>query len=381
MALVTVEKLIGLIVLVLVLHTFIYAHYQSLDTTAIISSFNSRRRHQSNELIFNNNNSHNQNNTQINNNQQNINFRQYGNGLIFGPIFWNHLPNHTQEEFLHYFPMNAIVNIDETWNGELNLHNVAPLYHKYISIIPQTKQIVWHTHGILVMIKCVELRLKCEQISNLSNYKNAALQLYSIFDDINISSNNNKVLVGGSISPWVESIVLGLNISKYVTTTDYQLPLTNYQYIKTVNIMDIKNNNNKYKYNIIISYSSIEHDGLGRYGDPLNPWGDFAALMEFYNMLQCNDNSYLILNVPFGSNGILYFNQHRQYGAIRIQQLINQTGFKFIGYTLQDRPMEYIVFADSNALSQNVAYFVDDYKKTNHRTRGDNTLVLKPVCN
>lgn len=28
------------------------------------------------------------------------------------------------------------------------------------------------------------------------------------------------------------------------------------------------------------SYSSWEHDGLGRYGDPLDPWGDLKAMQR-----------------------------------------------------------------------------------------------------
>lgn len=29
-----------------------------------------------------------------------------------------------------------------------------------------------------------------------------------------------------------------------------------------------------------ISYSSWEHDGLGRYGDPVDPWGDVKAMQR-----------------------------------------------------------------------------------------------------
>lgn len=29
-----------------------------------------------------------------------------------------------------------------------------------------------------------------------------------------------------------------------------------------------------------VSYSSWEHDGLGRYGDPIDPWGDIKAMQR-----------------------------------------------------------------------------------------------------
>ena len=30
-------------------------------------------------------------------------------------------------------------------------------------------------------------------------------------------------------------------------------------------------------FDAVVSFSSIEHSGLGRYGDALNPWGDLIA--------------------------------------------------------------------------------------------------------
>ena len=46
----------------------------------------------------------------------------------------------------------------------------------------------------------------------------------------------------------------------------------------------------------IISYSSIEHDGLGRYGDPINPGGDVAAMREFWRWIR--PGGLLYLGVP-----------------------------------------------------------------------------------
>ena len=33
-------------------------------------------------------------------------------------------------------------------------------------------------------------------------------------------------------------------------------------------------------FHAVFSYSSVEHSGLGRYGDTLNPWGDLMAVAE-----------------------------------------------------------------------------------------------------
>ncbi len=33
------------------------------------------------------------------------------------------------------------------------------------------------------------------------------------------------------------------------------------------------------KFDTVVSFSSIEHSGLGRYGDGLNPWADLVATL------------------------------------------------------------------------------------------------------
>jgi hypothetical protein len=33
------------------------------------------------------------------------------------------------------------------------------------------------------------------------------------------------------------------------------------------------------KFDAVVSFSSIEHSGLGRYGDGLNPWADLVATL------------------------------------------------------------------------------------------------------
>ena len=38
-----------------------------------------------------------------------------------------------------------------------------------------------------------------------------------------------------------------------------------------------KSSREKLNFDAVVSFSSIEHSGLGRYGDALNPWGDLIA--------------------------------------------------------------------------------------------------------
>lgn len=69
-----------------------------------------------------------------------------------------------------------------------------------------------------------------------------------------------------------------------------------------------------------ISISSVEHSGLGRYGDSLDPDGDLKAMKVLYDKL--TKDSLCILAVPIGIDQILW-NAHRVYGRIRFPLLID----------------------------------------------------------
>jgi hypothetical protein len=73
------------------------------------------------------------------------------------------------------------------------------------------------------------------------------------------------------------------------------------------------------KVDIAFSYSSFEHDGLGRYGDPLSPDGDLRAMQEAHTFLK--DDGILFLGVPFGPD-CLTWNAHRIYGKHRLPLLL-----------------------------------------------------------
>lgn len=57
------------------------------------------------------------------------------------------------------------------------------------------------------------------------------------------------------------------------------------------------------------SFHAIEHFGLGRYGDPIDPEGSFKALSAFQRVLKPNGKLYL--GVPIGPENKLIFNAHR----------------------------------------------------------------------
>lgn len=68
----------------------------------------------------------------------------------------------------------------------------------------------------------------------------------------------------------------------------------------------------------ISALCSIEHFGLGRYGDPIDPMGWEKALLSFERVLKSGGKMYI--SVPIGQCDKVCFNAHRVY---RPQTIIN----------------------------------------------------------
>lgn len=63
----------------------------------------------------------------------------------------------------------------------------------------------------------------------------------------------------------------------------------------------------------------IEHIGLGRYGDPINPVGDELAAKELKRVLAPGGN--LLIVVPVAERARIRFNGHRIYDVAKVKAL------------------------------------------------------------
>lgn len=70
----------------------------------------------------------------------------------------------------------------------------------------------------------------------------------------------------------------------------------------------------------------VEHVGLGRYGDPLDPDGDLKAISELKRVLA--DNGDLLFVVPMGSPSRIMFNAHRIYEYDQIMDYFHDLELK-----------------------------------------------------
>lgn len=134
--------------------------------------------------------------------------------------------------------------------------------------------------------------------------------------------DNKDVAIMGSTVPWYESIVLANNGKPF--TFEYNKIQTNDSRLQTCSFEEFGKKIRKF--DMVISISSFEHDGLGRYGDPINPNGDFEAMKNVRENL-LNKEGFLILSVPIGKDAVA-FNAHRIYGRERFFKLIE--GFEIV---------------------------------------------------
>jgi hypothetical protein len=76
---------------------------------------------------------------------------------------------------------------------------------------------------------------------------------------------------------------------------------------------------------------SLEHSGLGRYGDSLNPHGDIEAAVQTWCLLRPGGIFLLGLPAtdPLASKDELVWNAHRHYGPLRLAEM-------FAGYELRE---------------------------------------------
>lgn len=149
-------------------------------------------------------------------------------------------------------------------------------------------------------------------IKDTGGYGDTDKWLYEAFEKYPIK--NKKVAIIGSVSPWYESICLFYEAIPY--TIEYN-KINNHD--ERLHVMTVDEyNNNPMVFDAAISISSFEHDGLGRYGDPINPIGDLTAMKKTKEMVE--KKGLLFLSVPTGKDMLLW-NIHRVYGRIRLPML------------------------------------------------------------
>jgi hypothetical protein len=176
------------------------------------------------------------------------------------------------------------------------------------------------------------------------SYREAVLASHRAFQKHPIKEKH--VLVVGSEDPWMEALLLAYGARKITTLEngkiDSQHPLVT---TMTPSAFAESFLSDKLPvFDAIVSYSSLEHDGLGRYGDPLNPWGDLEAVRNMHCLLAKGGLFYL--GIPSAARDCTVFNLHRVYGPVRRSMVFE--GWNLLGTYDSSEPVEYQNAIDCN---------------------------------
>uniref|UniRef100_A0A915B5Y0 Uncharacterized protein n=1 Tax=Parascaris univalens TaxID=6257 RepID=A0A915B5Y0_PARUN len=89
------------------------------------------------------------------------------------------------------------------------------------------------------------------------------------------------------LTPSVETIVLKNKAAK-VLTVEYRRINSTHPQIHYIHPIELAENWRRYHdaFDFVVSYSSIEHSGLGRFGDPLDPVGDLREMQKIQCLLK-----------------------------------------------------------------------------------------------
>lgn len=138
--------------------------------------------------------------------------------------------------------------------------------------------------------------------------------LYQALFDFPI--DGGSVLVIGSTHPWYEIMALEFGAQK-VTVVEYGQRETFHDKIEYKHPSEL----NGEKFDFCFNISSIEHDGLGRYGDALDPDADLKTMLSLKSSLK--ENGIMFLSIPVGQD-MVFYNVHRVYGEKRFPLLVNK---------------------------------------------------------
>jgi hypothetical protein len=128
-----------------------------------------------------------------------------------------------------------------------------------------------------------------------------------------------RALVFGSQTPVVETLLLAHNASS-VTTVEYNA--LSYEGVETLTPDELRGLPAAARaFDVVLSISSFDHDGLGRYGDPLAPDGDLLSSDAVRDEGLLAPGGLYFLTVPVGPD-VVVWNLHRRYGEARLPLLL-----------------------------------------------------------
>ena len=202
-------------------------------------------------------------------------------------------PRHIPDDLYDKFTLNGSIQVVDFYLDNTAQHD---------------NPLEWKTETINQFIKDAQAR-KCKYYGATDRYLYKALRTYGK------QLKGKRVAIIGSETPWYESIALSFGLKP--VTIEYNEIICSDNRIETHLVSEFRKSPEKF--DAIISISSIEHSGLGRYGDDLDPEGDLLAMKEAKQWLK--PGGLFFFAVPVTQDSVSW-NAHRTYGPIRLPMVL-----------------------------------------------------------
>lgn len=196
---------------------------------------------------------------------------------------------------------------------EYTMHGRIPILNWYFDDRPKSDQPVIYTQDQINQFLKMAIARQTNYYGITDTYLYQALDKYPI--------QGLSVAIMGSQQPWYESVCLAYG--GHPTVIDYHKIESQHPGIKTITIDEYEQN--RITFDTAISISSFEHDGLGRYGDPLSPNADLLTMQKMKDVVKVD--GILYLSIPVGRDKLIW-NAHRIYGKHRLPKLLQ--GWKIL---------------------------------------------------
>jgi hypothetical protein len=167
-------------------------------------------------------------------------------------------------------------------------------------------------------------RSQLERTAPLRGALNAARQVEAL-KNARVASKvrGGACVVFGSTAPTVEALLIAGGAAS-VVVVEYNNLTYDHFLVSHAKPSDFADGEHA-RFDVAISFSSFDHDGLGRYGDPLAPDGDLLAMDFLAGFLA--PGGVALVSVPVGTDTI-WWNLMREYGPVRLPLLLE--GFQVI---------------------------------------------------
>lgn len=222
--------------------------------------------------------------------------------------------------------MKAPESIPEMYKSDFTMGNKIPVHSFYLNQVYLGKTAATSAWSEELLAK----NLKTASKRGAMKYGTDGLQIHDGVARYKDYVENKRGIVIGSEDPWVEAILLHHG-ARHILTVEFGRIASGHPQIDTMVPKEFTEkflNNDIDQFDFGISFSSLEHDGLGRYGDVLNPIGDLQSMAKMLSTIK--PGGLFFLGVPVVDDGkdALFWNAHRIYGAMRLPKMF--AGWRFI---------------------------------------------------